>query len=205
MEKHQLVIQKTNRYVVVGDLETCKEVLVILHGYGQLVEYFGRKFEFLAEQGIAVILPEGSHRFYLKGFGGRVGASWMTKEDRLSDIADNIHYIQSIVQLAQRYSDQISLLGFSQGGASAARWLAHSEIQIEQFILWASVFPEDVDIQLLSKKANKLHFVLGDKDEFFDLENQEKSVSFYSMHSFKVHRFEGTHDIDNQTLRNILL
>ena len=30
--------------------------------------------------------PEGLSRFYLEGFSGKVGATWMTREDRLNDI-----------------------------------------------------------------------------------------------------------------------
>ena len=37
-----------------------------MHGYGQLAEYFIRKFNVLEEQNICVIAPEGFSRFYLE-------------------------------------------------------------------------------------------------------------------------------------------
>ena len=72
------------------------EVLFALHGQGQLGKFFIKKFEILASKKILVIVPEGLSRYYLDGSGGRVGATWMTSENRLVDIENYLSYLNQI-------------------------------------------------------------------------------------------------------------
>jgi hypothetical protein len=77
--------QRTYRYAVSGN-PTAKNLLYVLHGYGHLAPYFIRKFNSLEDS--FIVAPEGMYRFYLYGSSGRVGACWMTKEERLDDALD---------------------------------------------------------------------------------------------------------------------
>ena len=87
MNTHWLEVPQQQRVDVVGTLTAeTKELWLGLHGYGQLVQFFSRHFRDLANLHRAFIFPQGPHKFYLEGVHGRVGASWMTKEDRLVDI-----------------------------------------------------------------------------------------------------------------------
>ena len=81
----QFTHPKTFRYHILNEGTNAKKVLYVLHGYGQLAEFFVRKFRELGDEYL-IVAPEGMHRFYLQGSSGRVGASWMTKEDREQDI-----------------------------------------------------------------------------------------------------------------------
>ena len=45
------------------------------------------------ELGYTIIAPQGLHKFYLEGTSGRVGASWMTKENREDDIKNYLVYL----------------------------------------------------------------------------------------------------------------
>jgi hypothetical protein len=53
--------QKTGRIAVHGQIEKSKTLLIALHGYGQLVPYFIRKFQQVNSDDIMVIAPEGLH------------------------------------------------------------------------------------------------------------------------------------------------
>ena len=142
--------------------------LYVLHGYGQLAEYFIRKFQAPCEAGWRVVAPEGAHRFYLKGTEGRVGASWMTREARLDDIAD---YVQSTWIARQEILDPPRpprlLLGFSQGVATALRWAAlgqNGPASWDTLIAHSGVIPPDLkamDGEL--KGAPDLHLVSGNE------------------------------------------
>ena len=91
MSKHLLEVTQKLRIVSLGKLnKNTTNIWLALHGYGQLVEYFKRHFVPLSQDTRAFLFPQGPHKFYLQGTEGRVGASWMTKEDRLIDI-DNQH------------------------------------------------------------------------------------------------------------------
>ena len=126
-EAHHFTVPRTARYWTAGPPPTeALGTLYVLHGYGQLAQFFVRKFQAAADSGWHVVAPEGGHRFYLKGTSGRVGASWMTREDRLSDIDDYVAFLDALrthIDNDQPQGHQV-LLGFSQGVATALRWLA---------------------------------------------------------------------------------
>jgi len=205
--KNYIQVSKTFRYFTLGNHEKAKKLLFVLHGYGQLPEYFIQKFKAF-ENDYFIVAPEGMHRFYLKGSSGRVGASWMTKEERLTDISDTINYLNTLYShIAQQFDvNQISILGFSQGAATAARWFYSNENLAKELIIWASVFPPDLErsseINLSNSLTNK--FVIGKQDEFFDEQQQNELMQFYKENGFEVFQFDGKHDIDASTLTRVL-
>ncbi|PHR46780.1 MAG: hypothetical protein COA32_09880 [Fluviicola sp.] len=207
--EHQYKIEKTVRYFTHGNADSAKNVWIVLHGYGQLPYYFIRKFESLDPNENFVIAPEGMHRFYLEGTSGRVGASWMTKEARLDDIEDNISYLDMLAKdlLNKRKYERKILLGFSQGGATATRWHESGNFNADIFVLWASVFPPDLDFDpnqsSLMKSQN--YFVLGKNDPYFKGKESEVKKLFKSQDfNFKIIDFDGNHEIDKKPLIEIL-
>ena len=202
MDYKKIVLPKTYRYVTYGDVKTAQKVWIVLHGYGHLPNFFVRHFHCLCPKNNYVIVPEGIHRFYLNGTSGRVGASWMTKESRSDDISDNLNFLNAIYQKeveSYHFSERI-LLGFSQGGATASRWHENGNYHAHKFILWASVFPPDLDFssQKTPFQKSKNYFVIGDSDEYFnestikELKNHfnEKNLQFKWIH------FNGKHQLD---------
>lgn len=202
--EHKLIAQKTYRYHQIGNLEKTTHLLIVLHGYGQLSEFFIRKFNDVPEN-FLVIAPEGMHRFYINGTSGRVGASWMTKEERESDIMDNLNWLTQLLNdlKAKKKFEKIILLGFSQGGATAARWYYSSKYEFNHLILWASVFPPDLDKPKNSENSEN-YFVIGTKDEFYNDEAQKTEINFYKKIGFRTQMFEGKHDIEINTLNRII-
>ena len=202
-------INKTAKYVTYGNPNTAKTILFALHGYGQLVEFFIRKFNVLNENEYFVVAPEGLHRFYLKGASGRVGASWMTKEERQSDIDDYINYLDLLFdEVSAKYNfENKILLGFSQGGATASRWHNLGCFKADKFVLWAAVFPSDMASEFSNNFQNSTnYFVLGDEDEYLTIEQGEDSVKELndSNIQFKFVKFLGKHNIDAKTLLNLV-
>jgi len=175
-----------------------KKLLIALHGYGQLIPYFAKKFDGL-EKHTSLLFPEGMHRFYLNGTSGRVGASWMTREERLIDIEDNLSWLNELLEYinSQYEFNEITLLGFSQGGATAARWYFKHQSYFQRLIMWASVFPPD--IEHIEKEVNNGIFVVGNEDPYF-LDNMEVACEFYRSNKYKIIRFSGAHDIHLPTL-----
>jgi predicted esterase len=129
----------------------------------------------------------------------------MTKEWRVQDIADNNAYLQQLIEKVQNANPKatIHLLGFSQGGATAARFFQQCPELVSQLILWASVFPPDIEKQGFPKDR-KLDFVLGKQDPYFDLNSNAMVLEAYDNLGFQNYTFEGGHDIDQQTLLAVL-
>lgn len=203
--EHSFQFKKTFRFETLNEDKNPTKVLYVLHGYGQLVQYFIRKFSSLNDN-ILIVAPEGMHRFYLNGTSGRVGASWMTKEARLTDIDDTIEFLNEVDRIVtgQFNITERHLLGFSQGGATAARWEQMGNVSFESITLWGCVFPPDLEISSESLKTKEKYFVIGDKDQYFDANAQEQLIDHYSKLDFSTQKYEGGHDIDNRTLTSLI-
>lgn len=205
-----LKITKTVRYYTHGNPKTAKYVWLVLHGYGQLPAYFIRKFFTLSPDEHYVIAPEGMHRFYLEGTQGRVGASWMTKEARMDDIEDNITYLNSLCDaLASEIGNKKKiLLGFSQGGATAARFHQLGIWNADFFVLWGSVFPPD--LQLPSQEsayANSANFILlGSDDPYFGDAEKKKLLEHLNNEqlNFQYLPYHGAHSVMPEALTELI-
>ena len=209
MPYHSLSITKTARYFTSGPaISEAKGVLIVLHGYGQLPEFFLRRFQPLADAGWAIVAPEGLHRFYLEGAFGRVGASWMTKEAREDDIADYVRYLDALSVKLDLTERRLVLLGFSQGVATASRWVAMGNTAFSRLILWSGVFPPDYPWESGTEqmKSMRIDVALGTEDDFFDdsLLKTTASVLEAKAVSFTTHSFQGGHAIDTDLLQLLL-
>lgn len=215
MQEHNLTVDFKARYYSLGQLsDHTRQIWFVLHGYGQLARYFIRKFAVLTEQHILVIAPEGLSRFYLEKVessgraNDRVGATWMTKENRTVDIENYLHYLNAVADLQTGKGNPIpvTLLGFSQGAATASRWAISGRIKFQRLILWSGVFPPDLDLE--SGKAlqeKEVMFVYGKSDPYL---NDTRLVEMDRVSSTlkitpRVESFEGGHEIDEQTLLKI--
>jgi len=196
------------RYFTHGNIEA-ENLIIALHGYGQLGSYFIQKFESLNPEKYFVVVPEGLHRFYLNGTSGRVGASWMTKENRETDISNYINYLETVLNeicVAAEFRKKI-LLGFSQGGATASRFAATTKFKFDAAILWASVFPPDIEPMNIQKHAAQKNFlVIGDEDPYYTGEDfvSEQNKLIKAGIKFDLIRFNGKHTIQTETLEKIL-
>ncbi|KAB1065930.1 alpha/beta hydrolase [Salibacter halophilus] len=210
VEKKQFSFDKTVRYYQLGQItKKTKTVYFATHGYGMLAEFFSRKFLKLVDEESVVILPEGMHRFYLQGTSGRVVASWMTKDDREVDIADNKRLLNSVLTDAGvNKNHNIVAIGFSQGVPTLCRWLVETPFHVEKLICWASDIPEDVlneeGISILNNCNTEL--VVGDEDEFISEERLEKFTSKLKSKGvdFNLVKYNGTHKIEPELLLKLV-
>ena len=201
MEEHNTRFELKSRYFTLGKLGAKTEsVWFVIHGYGQLAKYFLKKFEPLSESHF-IIAPEGLSKFYQEGFSGRVVATWMTKENRLTEIENYINYLNSIyVDLGlENYS--INVLGFSQGVATASRWVLNQDkVKIKQLVLWSGQFPPDIDINSASQRlsAIKTQVVYGTQDPYITPDGIKSQVQFLEELGSKpiISTFSGAHDMD---------
>ena len=141
---------RSARYYVAGDMAGDAEsgvghIWMLFHGYGQLARDFLEDCLPLLSEGVLLVAPEGLSRFYHRSGRGSIGASWMTSEDRLREIDDYIRYLDGIFEtLTGRFDPvpRLSVLGFSQGGATAMRWGIRGRGNPERIVLWGAAFPE---------------------------------------------------------------
>lgn len=206
MEEHQLTIPKTARYYVLCPEQEPKAVWFVMHGYRQLAKYFIQSFQCLADRGVMIVAPEGLHRFYIEGYSGRVGASWMTREDRLSDIHDYVGFLNELyaVLAPEIGTLPIHLFGFSQGGPTACRWLTGSDIAFRSVLLYATVFPNDFDFEAGRQRLDHIPSLIafGDSDRFAPEETIREKMQWLNgkgLHPELI-RFRGGHELQDSVL-----
>lgn len=176
MDEKKIRFDFEARYFTAGTLDpSTRQVWVVLHGYGQLASYFLKKFEPLVSQNIFIVAPEGLSRFYLSELtsagrpDNKVGATWMTREGRETDIDNYIRYLDTVYNEALAGNTApVTLFAFSQGCATVCRWAVEGRPSFDRLILWAGLFPPDMNFskghQILSTKEN--YMVIGDQDPF---------------------------------------
>ncbi len=217
MEEKSVGFQCKARYFKLGQLNAhTRQVWIVLHGYGQLAQYFVKKFEPLSTHEICIIAPEGLSRFYLSELtdagrtDNKVGATWMTRENRLMDIDNYIEYLDAVFkeELEPYPKVPVTLLGFSQGCATVCRWAYLGNIHFERLILWAGLFPPDMDFiagrKVLSPKETIM--VAGDKDPFVTrarLEEFDQLANLLGIEPEKI-MFDGKHEINEEVLTRLI-
>ncbi len=212
MQEHHLKVERTARYFTLGKLnENTKKIWFVLHGYGQLAQFFIKKFEILNDGQTFVVAPEALSRFYLEGVTGRVGASWMTREERNHEIADYVAYLNQLYDTVLEGQDvsaiEINVLGFSQGNATVLRWLNNNHVRCDRLVIWAGFFANGIADVIDPIKLANVPTILayGTQDEYLvqiDLEKYETDIRAAIPH-LQVVTFEGKHTVDGVTLKQI--
>jgi predicted esterase len=135
----------------------------------------------------------------------------MTREARADDIGDNHAYLDAVAGAvrAAAPSARFTVLGFSQGGATASRWAAERAAAGDpprRLIMWGSVLAPDVDLgPSAALRGVPVTMVVGAPDIWATPERLKAERERLATASFPVtvETFEGGHRMDNDTLARI--
>jgi predicted esterase len=188
-----------------------QEVWIVLHGYGQLAEFFIRKFLPFSSENRLIIAPEGTNHSYLQEFQGRVGANWMTSYNRETAIANNHRYLNRLMDdLLLQFSNlpRIHLLGFSQGAATGTRWASQWNGTLHSLVLWGGGFAHDLVLNLAKEKfaSTEVLLVHGAQDKLITEEGKQRQAAMLLELDKPLNRltFEGGHEINPSMLEKII-
>ena len=155
MHEHVLPVTRSARVVTIGPLDQpVDSVWIALHGYGQLGPRFAKRFTSLDDGRRLVVVPEGLSRYYADHQAGLVGASWMTREDRDQEITDYVRYLDDVAAWLPPTAADASrtVLGFSQGSATAWRWLTRGTTRRpDRLVIWGGEVPADLDLTMAAE------------------------------------------------------
>jgi predicted esterase len=181
----------------------------VLHGYGQLAGEFIRYFGDLASDDQLVVAPEAMNRFYLVSVDKTpardrpVGATWMTREDRESEIADYVEYLDTLYdEVAAPHVQQgarVHVVGFSQAAATAARWIEHGRSTVHRLILWGGLLPPDTKLaaDAPALRGVPLVIVAGKRDQYVTAEllDAERTRLETASVPYRLLTFDGGHAV----------
>ena len=218
IHEHHIPVSRTARYCTLGDpLGQPRELWYVCHGYGQLAARFLRRFTSLNDGSRLIVAPEALSRFYLERPGrthahSPVGASWMTREDRLSEIDDYIRFLDTLhAQLVEPLSnalERVTVLGFSQGVATACRWVARGSVRADRLIVWGSLIPPDLDLDAHAATFRALELIVaaGDSDPHVTtaaLTDQQSRLARHDIIARHV-SYQGGHELPAEALTSVL-
>jgi len=225
MIEHHLAVTRPARYFTVGGSDEpadaaseLRELWIVCHGYGQLAAKFLEPFAPLAAPWRRIVAPEGLSRFYLDrsrvgvNTQAGVGATWMTREDREHEIVDQIAYLDALLDhllpAASSSHVRLCVLGFSQGVATATRWLVRGgRVRADEVVLWAGSVPADVDPSNLAGRlaGAPVVFAVGTRDELASWAAADVEVARFNAAGIQARlvTFNGGHRLDTPTLTDI--
>jgi predicted esterase len=213
VERH-LEVTRTARYWTLGDQARAHpEVWFVLHGYKQLARRFLRRFEPVDDGRRLIVAPEALSRFYVSPEPGRhgpesvVGATWMTREDRESEIRDYVAYLDRLAGVVLHGGERVTVLGFSQGVATATRWVTYGAIRPARLVLWADLLPPDLDMgrAAAALAGTEVLLVRGEDDRSLAprLVADEAGRLSAAGIGYRTIVYPGGHDIDAGTLMDL--
>jgi predicted esterase len=210
--EHAIAVPRTARYYTLGPTHGFpRELWFVCHGYGELARRFIEKFAPIDDGTRLIVAPEALSRFYLDSIPQRrnqkeprVGATWMTREARLDEIADYVSYLDRVAAEVKHHlagaSPRIVVLGFSQGTATVCRWLAASELRAEHIVLWGGLIPPELDVAAWAERLHgaSITIVVGDKDEYATTKIVAAEAERLSGAGigYVLQRYDGDHSID---------
>jgi predicted esterase len=190
------------------------EAWYLLHGYRQLARRLLRRFGPLAAPHRLIAAPEGLSRFYLdapdRPHGGRdpVGASWMTREDRSLEIRDYLRYLdRTSMALEGGRAVLRTVLGFSQGAHTAARWAVMGRSPPGRLILWGAGLPSDLPAHASAALGGvDIVLVRGDGDGLRRREEEEREEAWLAEVGlpYRVMTHPGSHEISPEVLSRLM-
>jgi predicted esterase len=212
--EHHLTVARTARYYTIGDSgDAIRSVWIVAHGYGQLGGTFVREFAPVDDGTRLVVAPEALSRFYVEDASrsghaaAAVGGSWMTREDRESEIGDQVAYLDALYDTVfarvPRERVRLTVLGFSQGVATIARWLVRTTRPVDRTVIWAGYIPDDVLAGAWHPK--NLTLVGGTRDRFAVAAKIDAQLDALRAAEipFSTLTFEGGHRLDDTVLREL--
>jgi predicted esterase len=216
--EHHIQVAKTARYYLNGSPSAeVTDVWFVCHGYGQLASDFVREFDIIASPERLIVAPEGLSRFYISESGGfhgqdaKIGATWMTREDRDAEIGDYVSYLDflydEIFNSIPRSAVKVTVLGFSQGGATANRWLTRGKAKADRLLMLGCLLASDSDLHHAATffRDVELSIVYGTRDKFADtgmIEEYERRLKEHAI-PYRAMSFEGGHRMDRETLTRL--
>lgn len=197
--------------------KSVSELWILLHGYGQLATDFLGSCSALDDGRRLLVAPEALSRFYNTSSeatarshrDSAVGASWMTREERSFEIRDYLAWLQQAYEhfaAPLPPSTPVNVLGFSQGGATASRWVASGSVSANRLICWGSSIAPEIDLgdQSLIRRA-RTSIVIGDRDrsvskDQIDAERRRLDAAGFD---YEFVQFAGGHRMDDTALAEI--
>jgi predicted esterase len=220
--ERRIAVNTHGRYLVVPPAEDVPAGLLVgFHGYAEGAESQLERLRAIpGSDRWRLIAIQGLHRFYQRRT-NEVIASWMTRQDRDLAIADNLAYVEGVLDAVSREYDQAAgelrrdtsafahqvgdelrrdkprlvFAGFSQGVAMAFRAACATARRVDGVIAVGGDVPPEIDVASLARVHTAL-VCRGARDEWYTDEKFQQDVARLREAGAAVHpvAFDGGHE-----------
>ena len=177
-------------------------VIVGFHGYAQRAEDMMDTLQALpGSDAWTLVSVQALHRFYTRG-DQNVVASWMTRQDRDEAIADNVAYVDRVldrvaIEIGNQFTElipDIYFLGFSQGVAMAYRAALMGRHRAAGVIAVGGDVPPDVK-SVPAERWPRLLIAAGATDHWYTPDKVAADEAFLTDHrvAFDTLRYDAGH------------
>lgn len=187
-----------------------KNVWLVFHGIGYLSRYFLKYFNELSPEENYIIAPQAPSKYYLNNQYKHVGASWLTKENTVTETDNLLAYINEVYK-AENIPSHCNLIvfGFSQGVSIATRWIAKNKINCSQLVLYAGGIPNELTSAQFDFLENKtsVSVIMGDKDQYLTeerLKAEKKKIETLFKGKAKQIIFDGGHEVKKEIINQLV-
>lgn len=184
--------------VVLRERAGATAVVAGFHGYAQSAEDMMAVLRRLpGSEAWTFVSIQALNRFYTRG-DQNIVASWMTRQDRETAIADNIEYVNRALDAV---AGRLYVLGFSQGVAMAYRAGILGRHSVRGIIAIGGDIPPDVKDVPAARWPNVL-IAAGAKDSWYTADKVAADESFLKHHrvSHEIHRSDAGHEVSDEML-----
>jgi predicted esterase len=205
IERH-IAATTHGRYLVVPPAEAAPAgLLVAFHGYAEGAEVQLERLRAIpGSDRWRLVAIQGLHRFYQRRT-NEVIASWMTRQDRELAIADNLAYVEGVLEaVLHEWPDGRRLLfaGFSQGVAMAFRAACATGRSVDGVIAVGGDVPPELDAAAVGRVRHAL-VCHGTRDEWYTPAIFERDVQRLREATVAVRpvEFDGGHEWSDEVVR----
>ena len=191
-----------NTYTTINTYsEKTKNVWLVFHGLGYLSRYFAKYFSKLNTEENFIIVPQAPSKYYLGSAFKHVGASWLTKENTVSETKNVLAYVDAVVAAEMpEHSGKFFILGYSQGVSIATRWMSSRKVACDHLVLHSGGIPVELTAEVFNylPKNTEVTYLYGNKDQYITeartTEEQLKGTKLFG-DRLQVLQFEGIHEV----------
>jgi predicted esterase len=153
MQLHTFSTTRTARYYSLGEPgPAIRHVWFCLHSHNESVADFAIQLRPLDTPERLLVLPEGLARYDHPDADSTTAsnplAAWFAIDATTYDLPDVAHYLETLAQQILATcppGTPVTVLGHGHGALAACQWLANSELLYDRLVLYAAVFPPEIN------------------------------------------------------------
>jgi predicted esterase len=190
------IVAQTHGRVLLREAADPKGLLLGFHGYGESAETQMARLESIpGSEHWTLIAIQALNRFY-RGRSQDVVASWMTRQDRVEAIEDNIDYVDQVVGTIGGAKGSLVCAGFSQGGAMAFRAAVRAKTAAAGVISVGADVPPELFADDSVQFPKSILLMRGTQDDWYTADKLRADVTRLTKRGNPPHAltYEGGHD-----------